>query len=162
VKPGALARVLTFVISRFRACTIKDQDINEVEPTLSAAHTGLGSCTSLTQHLRAGLSICRAYGALGFASLAQFPTALYVPVLPVRSLSLVTKRKFIVPSECGWGVVDSTHGYEYVSRRSRNDFQPQVAISGPECQIGIGLCCGIPFFLRFCSGVRPIWAYLRF
>ena len=41
-----------------------------LQPSMSAAPSGLDLVSLLTQHLRAGLSICRAYGALGFASLA--------------------------------------------------------------------------------------------
>ncbi len=41
-----------------------------IQRIMSAAPTGLGFVLLLTQHSRAGLHICRAYGALGFASLA--------------------------------------------------------------------------------------------
>ena len=62
VEPGALARVFAFRDFVNWRITISwhRRDYDDV----SAAPTGLGAPVTPTQHSRAGLSICRAYGAL--------------------------------------------------------------------------------------------------
>lgn len=125
------------------------------------------TCGVVTRQLSSSIYV------LGYSYVA--PTVLWGSLRPLEStpflsitrvlrrvLSLVMKRRFIVPSEIVFAVVDSTHGHEYENCRSRNDIQSHIACIWPQRQIGTGLRRSAQFFLRVRSGIRAIWAYLCF